>query len=104
MPVDALTEPVPERAKLPLLQLGIQLGEIASRGLPDLGSENVAERIGGKVTEQAARPVNVLQHADRVVGRRNSEILLHRRVPGVRQLLDLDSLAKQVTLELEPQQ
>ena len=73
--VDFFGQPAAERLKLApgeLLgqpaQFGVGLGE-------ELGRVEVAQRVGGKIADQARAPVNVLQHALGVVGRLDAQVL-----------------------------
>ena len=47
--------------------------------------------------------MNVLEHASRVVGDVDAEVLVHLGVPGLRQVAQLDVAGQDVLLELEAQ-
>ena len=72
------------------------------RGGIELGAENVADGIAlESAAEAAAIPMDVLQAAVAIVGRRDAEILLHAGAPRLRQVFHLQPAFQQVHLEIE---
>ena len=100
MPVEVLAEPLADRGELALPDLLVDVSHVLAQPFPDLDAHHVAERVGREVAEAAARPVNVLEHAVRVVGNLDAEVARHRLVPHLRQLAQVEA-AHDLLLELE---
>src|SRR3954452_11651491 len=100
--VQVLAEPVAERAELAPLEAVVEVRQGGDDLLPDLGGDQVAERIGREVADRAARPVDVLQNDLRVVRHGDPEVVPHAAVPLVRQLVERELFREHLLLELEP--
>src|SRR5579875_1030430 len=65
--VEVLSKPVAERAELAALEVVVEARDVREHALPDLGRDQVAERVGREVADRAAGPVGVLEDAAAVV-------------------------------------
>ena len=66
-------QPRAQRLELAGADLGVEIGEVAARGGEELGAHDVAERIAlERAADDAAVPVDVLQRAVAIVGRRDA--------------------------------
>ena len=99
--VKPLAEPLPQRREVTRLDLIVEVRKIPPQGLPDLHRHDVAEGVGGEVAEDAARPVDVLEHPVGVVRHLDAEVLVHARVPLLREVGERDPAREQLLLELE---
>ena len=82
--VDVLAQPVAQRRELAAAELRLDLGQVGAGARPQLGGDQVPERVGREVAEQPGAPVHVLQHALRVVGDLDAEQPVHALVPRAR--------------------
>src|SRR5262245_70625 len=80
-PVDFFVEPTLEPAELSLAKITVEIAELLPGLIHELSGVEVAERVGGKVTDATHTPVDVLQAAALVVRRRKIERLLELLVP-----------------------
>ena len=103
MAVDAFPQPLQNGLELTPGHEGIQVAQFLSHGVPDLGREQVPQGIGGEVTKGALGPVDILQHALRVIGGNHTQVGLHLRVPGFGQVGHLEVLGEQSDFQLEAQ-
>lgn len=81
--VDVVPQPFAEGLELAAGELPVQIGQVGSHLLHELGGVEIAELIGREIAERTLAPVNVLQAAFRIVGRRDAEQGLDRVVPGL---------------------
>src|SRR5579885_1621373 len=65
----------------------IKIWEDLPQLVVDLRSIQVAQRIGGEVAKRAARPVNILQHAQGVRWWNDTQVIVILLVPEVRQVV-----------------
>ena len=66
--MDVLAQPLPQPHQLARLELVVEVGQVDVGLAPELPGDQVAQRVRREVTDQAARPVHVLEHSMRVVG------------------------------------
>src|SRR4051794_32088164 len=99
--MEVLAQPVAKRRELALLEAVVDVRHVGGDSFPDLGGDQVAERVGREVADGAARPVHVLQHAFGVARHVDAEVLPHAAVPLVRQLFERELLGEHRLLELE---
>src|SRR5687767_8515101 len=59
--VDVLPQPAEQGGELAAGELRVEVAEVFSRLLEELGGVEVAERVGREVAERAAGPVDVLE-------------------------------------------
>ncbi len=86
--VDVGLEPLIEAGEVGVLDVLAESGEVFGGGFEELCGEDVAEGVGGEVTDAAAGPVDVLEDAFAVGGGRDAEGGLHFGVPGGGGVLD----------------
>ena len=86
-----LAQPLPQRLELAPLDLRVEVGELLAQHVPELRGDQVAQRVGGEVAEQPGAPVDVLEHALRVVRHVQAEQPVHALVPGVREVVHADA-------------
>ena len=67
----------------------------------ELGGENVPERVGRKIADQAGAPVDVLEHALGVVGRADAEVRFEAVVPCGREVAHVELPLHDRPLEIE---
>src|SRR5262245_27897756 len=79
--VDVVTQPFTQRLQFAAAAQVVQIGHGLFRRIEELGRVQIAERIRREVPEPPHAPVDVLQAALRVVGRRDAQELLHAGVP-----------------------
>src|SRR5437588_398865 len=79
--VDLLVEPALEPAELAAAEVVVEVAQVLPRLLHELRRVEVAERVGREVAQAAHAPVDVLQAAFRVAGRRQVEELPELLVP-----------------------
>src|SRR6185437_10271407 len=103
MAMDALPQPLAKRAELAGGELVLEISEILVCALPQLPGDEVAQRIGGEVTDQPGRPMHVLQHAVEVTFDGNPEVLLKPAVPCLGQVAHGECPVDEPLLELEAQ-
>src|SRR5262249_15648013 len=96
-------EPVLQRSEIARAEVGVDIAEVASSLLHELSSVQVAERVGREVAESAEAPVNVLQAATRIVGRRQPERGTESIVPRTGHVRGLQVAAHERLLHLEAQ-
>src|SRR6266852_2541514 len=64
--VHFLVQPTLQAPELAAAEVGVEIGEILSRLLHELGRVQVAEGVGWEITEPAHTPVDVLKAAERI--------------------------------------
>lgn len=58
--MDAVTQPTEERCEIALGERLIEVAQLCSRPLEQLGRDQIAEGIGWEITDQPAGPMSVL--------------------------------------------
>ena len=84
-------------------ELRVDLRQVLAQARPQLGGDQVPERVRREVAEQPGAPVHVLQHALGGVGHVDAEQPVHALVPRRRQVVDRERALDQRQLELEAQ-
>lgn len=59
--VDVLAQPVEEGGVIAVGEIRVEGGDLPGGGVKNLSRENVAETVGGEVTEAAHAPMDVLE-------------------------------------------
>ena len=101
--MDPGPHPVKERGKLALLDLCRDIGLLGDGLAVELGCQQVAQAVGGKVADVAHGPVYVLQYSQRVVGREDTQVLLHFGVPELWKIGELYLALQYQVFDLEAQ-
>lgn len=96
--MNALGQPFTNRRDVPFFKQRRHV-EFFFERLFELRRVHIAERIRRKIAEAAARPMDVLQHADRIVVRADAKILLIFLIPYVRQVRRFDIAGKQLLFD-----
>jgi hypothetical protein len=99
--VDVRAKPFAQRREIAASDLLVEVGDVFDHLLPDLHGHHRAQQVRREIADEPDRPVSVLQHALRVVGDVDAEVVVHPRVPDLRQVLQLDAVVDDVALELE---
>src|SRR5207302_7053895 len=93
--------PLAQRRKVTTLDPLLEIGHVLEHLLPDLHGHHRAEEIRGEVPDEAGRPVRDLEHAVRVVGHLDAEVLVHLLRPHLRKVAKVDATVHDVLLDLE---
>jgi hypothetical protein len=86
MSMDFFPEPEEERRVVAGLDGVGEGGKVSVGGLPKVGCGEIAERVGGKVTESTQRPVDILKTSVGIVGNVEAKELLEKFVPRGRKV------------------
>ena len=100
--MEVLAQPVAQRNELTSPDVLLDVRDLDCDPLPQLAGDDVAQRVRREVPEHAIRPVDVLQHAVRVIGNLDAQVVAHSGIPGLRQVAQLDPVREDLQLELEP--
>ena len=82
--VDVGAEPFPDKAEFSLGDAGLPVGMGFFKGVEELGGIEVAEDIGGEVSDEPKRPMNILEASFGIVGRGDVQVVVHLLVPDGR--------------------
>lgn len=99
--VDLVAEPGQEARELASREILRETGQLAEGVIPELGGDHVAEGVAGEVTEGTAGPVNVLEHAVGIIGRRDPEQILGETIPLAREIGDRKAAFEEGHFEVE---
>ena len=96
-------QPVEDRGFVAASDQVLDRPQFGCHRLTQLGADQVAQGIGGEISEKPFAPVDILKTAFGVVARTPREQLLHAVVPVLRQLLDRQVLLEQGQLQFKAQ-
>src|SRR4051794_20186731 len=102
--VNPVAQPLADGGQVALLNALAEIAEVAAGSVPELPRDDVPEAVSGEVAERSARPVHVLQDTVGVVRDFEAQILAVTRVPGLRQVGELQPSLEQLELQLESDQ
>ncbi len=102
--MDVLAQPAEQRRELTAPDLLHGVRRAGHVRVPKQRRVHGAQRVGREVAERAVRPVDVLHHPQRVVGRPHPQLLFVGVIPRLGQLGHLELFAQQRQLELESDQ
>src|SRR5579862_78333 len=101
VPVQVVAQPVAKRREVALLEGVGEIRQVGADALPELGRDEVAERVRREVTEVSARPMRVLEHSVSVVRNLDPQVIPHTAVPLLGKLLEGERAGQELLLELE---
>ena len=84
--MDAALQPSQEVTKPTIGNLAVEVGELALGLGHQLRSKHIAQRVGRKIADKTAAPVNILQHPFGIRRRPNAKVVSKTFVPSGRQI------------------
>ena len=103
MPVDISGQPFQKRRILPVFKGSRESGDLLQGCLVELCSHQVANGVICKGADLAMGPVYILQNAQAVSRRHDSQVFLHSAIPDLREIANLDFPGNQTHLNFNPQ-